>query len=179
MTKHTASRLAAAAALGLLLSGPAFAGDIPEWHPESSERLVKLPATYLKKSLEHDFAESALGTALRGTDGEIGFKAKTLQDLQNSIAKAEGDMRIELRHQFLHEKRAYVDMMSKRNELQRSRVRIQTRLLEDMLARMRPGSSGDSPAKQELIKRQDAARARYRDRCRKRRRKLRDGRDER
>ena len=161
MTMHIAPLWVAAAALGLLLSGPAFAGDIPEWHPESSERLVKLPATYLKKSLEHDFAESALGTALRGTDGEIGFKAKTLQDLQNSIAKAEGDMRIELRHQFLHEKRAYVDMMSKRNELQRSRVRIQTRLLEDMLARMRPGSSGDSPAKQELIKRQDAAKARF------------------
>src|SRR6201999_3236003 len=37
----------------------------------------------------------------------------------------------------------------------------QTRLLEDMLARMRPGSNGDSPAKQELIKRQDAARARF------------------
>lgn len=154
-------QLAAATALGLLLAfAPAFA-DVPEWRPESSERLVKLPATYLKKSLEHDFAESALGTALRGADSEIGLKAKTLGDLQNAIAKSEGDMRMEMRHQFLHEKRAYVDMMSRRNELQRARVRTQTRLLEDMLARMRPGVNGDSPMKQELIKRQDAARARF------------------
>jgi hypothetical protein len=155
-------RLAAATALGLLLAfAPAFADEVPEWHPESSERLVKLPATYLKKSLEHDFAESALGTALRGADSEIGLKSKTLGDLQNAIAKSDGDMRIEMRHQFLHEKRAYVDMMSHRNELQRARVRTQTRLLEDMLARMRPGVNGDSPMKQELIKRQDAARARF------------------
>lgn len=154
-------QLAAATALGLLLAfSPAFA-DVPEWHPESSERLVKLPATYLKKSLEHDFAESALGTALRGADSEIGLKAKTLGDLQGAIAKSDGEMRIEMRHQFLHEKRAYVDMMSRRNELQRARVRTQTRLLEDMLARMRPGVNGDSPMKQELMKRQDAARARF------------------
>ena len=151
----------AATAFGLLLSGPVLADETPDWHPESSERLVKLPATYLKKSLEHDFAESALGTALRGAEGDIGAKAKGLSDLQGAIAKSEGDMRIELRHQFLHEKRAYVDMMSKRNDLQRSRVRIQTRLLEDMLARMRPGVNGDSPVKQELMKRQDAARARF------------------
>lgn len=166
MTTHTASRArlrAGAAVLAVLLASaaPVFADDTPEWHPESSERLVKLPATYLKKSLEHDFAESALGTALRGADGEIGSKAKALTDLQSSIAKADGDMRIELRHQFLHEKRAYVDMMSKRNELQRRRVTIQTRLLEDMIARMRPGTAGESPARQELIKRQDAARARF------------------
>lgn len=154
-------QLAAATALGFLLAFTPALADVPEWHPESSERLVKLPATYLKKSLEHDFAESALGTALRGADSEIGLKAKTLSDLQGAIAKSEGEMRVEMRHQFLHEKRAYVDMMSRRNELQRARVRTQTRLLEDMLARMRPGVNGDSPMKQELIKRQDAARARF------------------
>lgn len=157
--------LAATALATVLAAAPSFAQDAgpsPEWHPDSSERLVKLPATYLKKSLEHDFQESSLGTALRGAEDEIGGKAKTLGDLQNAISKAaDGEMRIELRHQFLHEKRAYVDLMSRRNEMERKHVQIQTRLLEDMLARMRPGTNGDSPAKQELMKRQDAARQRF------------------
>ena len=164
--------LAAATALATIMAGalPAFADDAapasapamaPEWHPESSERLVKLPANYLKKSLDHDFAESALGTAIHSAEDEIGAKAKTLGDLQGAIAKSSGEMQIELRHQFLHEKRAYVDMMSQRNDLERKHVQIQTRLLEDLLTRMRPGTNGESPARQELIKRQDAARARF------------------
>lgn len=156
--------LVAATAIATIftVSAPSFADDpAPEWHPASSERLVKLPPTYLKKSLDRDFADSTLGAALRGTDDEIGGKAKTLNELQAAIAKADGDTRIELRHQFLHEKRAYVEMMSHRNELQRKRVQIQTRLLEDMIAKMRPGINGESPARQELMKRQDAARARF------------------
>src|ERR1700748_972449 len=142
--------LVAATAVATLfaVSAPCFADDpSPEWHPTSSERLVKLPPTYLKKSLDRDFAESTLGTALRSTDDEIGGKAKTLSELQAAIAKADGETRIELRHQFLHEKRAYVEMMSHRNELQRQHVQIQTRLLEDMIAKMRPGTNGDSPAR--------------------------------
>jgi hypothetical protein len=155
--------LLATTAIALALAGSAFADDgtPAEWHPASSERLVKLPPTYLKKSLDRDFAESSLGGALRGADEEIGGKAKTLGDLQSAIAKADGDMRMELRHQFLREKRAYVEIMSHRNDLQRKHVQIQTKLLEDMLARMRPEVNGDSPAKQELMKRQDAARQRF------------------
>ena len=149
--------------LAVSLGSPARADDgtPAEWHPASSERLVKLPPTYLKKSLDRDFAESSLGGALRGADEEIGAKAKTLTDLQAAIQKADGDMRMELRHQFLREKRAYVEMMSHRTEMERKHVQIQTRLLEDMLQRMRPDANGDSPAKQELIKRQDAARQRF------------------
>lgn len=161
--KPTLRTLAAATALAAVLgvSVAAMAQDAPEWHPESSERLVKLPATYMKKSLDRDFAESSLGSALQGANDEIGAKAKTLADLQGAIAKADGEMQMELRHQFLHEKRAYVDMMSKRNELQRKHVKIQTRLLEDMLARMRPAPGSDAPARVELIKRQEAARSRF------------------
>jgi hypothetical protein len=163
MLKSPLRGLVAATALtAIFAAAPSFAQEAtPEWHPESSERLVKLPPTYLKKSLDRNFAESSLGTALRGVDDEIGGKAKTLADLQKAIAKSDGETRIELRHQFLHEKRAYVEMMSKRNELQRKHVLIQTRLLEDLIAKMRPGSNGESPARQELMKRQDAARTRF------------------
>lgn len=146
----------------LALATPALSQDAdPDWHPESSERLVKLPANFLKKSLDRDFAESALGSALQGANEELGAKTRTLGDLQNAIGKADGEMRLELRHQFLHEKRSYVELMSRRNDLQRKHVAIQTRLLEDMLMRMRPEGRGESPMQRELIKRQDAARTRF------------------
>jgi hypothetical protein len=51
--------------------------------------------------------------------------------------------------------------MSRKNELERKHVAVQTRLLEDMLARMRPGNSGETVQHQELVKRQEAARARF------------------
>lgn len=148
--------------LMLAVAAPVGAQEAdPDWHPDSSERLVKLPATYLKKSLDRDFAESSLGSALQGANDELGAKAKSLADLQGAITRAEGETRLELRHQFLHEKRAYVELMSRRNELQRKHVAIQTRLLEDLLARMRPRAGEQSPVRMELIKRQDAARARF------------------
>jgi len=155
--------LAATAMASILSAGlPVGAQDAnPDWYPESSERLVKLPANYLKKSLDRDFAESALGTALQGANEEVGAKTKTLEDIQNAIARAEGEMKLELRHQFLHEKRAYVDLMARRNDLQQKHVKIQTRLLEDMIDRMRPEMGGMSNTRQELVKRQEAARTRF------------------
>jgi hypothetical protein len=155
--------LAAVSFAVLLTVSPPVLANVaePEWHPESSERLVKLPATYLKKSLDRDFAESALGNALQSANEELGAKTGTLAELQKAIGKSDGELRMEMRHQFLHEKRAYVELMARRNELQRKHVAIQTRLLEDMLARMRPGASGETPGRMELIKRQDAARTRF------------------
>lgn len=155
-------RAASVAVLALSLAGPAYAQEAaPDWHPDSSERLVKLPANYLRKSLDRDFAESALGSALQGANSELNSKAKSLSDLQGAISRADGELKIEMRHQFLHEKRSYVELMSKRNDLQRKHNRIQTRLLEDMLQRMRPLNGSMSPVREELIKKQEAARARF------------------
>ena len=39
--------------------------ELPSWSPTSSERLVKLPPSYLKRSLARDLAESQLGTAIK------------------------------------------------------------------------------------------------------------------
>jgi uncharacterized protein (UPF0303 family) len=163
---HDRPALQAAAGLAVLLvlagSPPAAAKEgEPDWRPQSSERLVKLPATYLKKSLDRDFAESALGTALQGADEEIGLKGKTLADLKGAINQADGEVRTELRHQFLAEKKAYLDLMSRKNTLQRKHAAIKVRLFDDMLQNMNQDKAGETPAKRELIKRQEAARTRF------------------
>ena len=155
-------RATSIAALTSILSVPAIAQEAtPDWHPVSSERLIKLPANYLRKSLDRDFAESALGSALQGANSELNNKARSLADLQGAINRSDGDLKIELRHQFLYEKRSYVELMSHRNDLQRKHVRIQVRLLEDMLDRMRPLKGSMSPVRENLIKKQEAARSRF------------------
>ncbi|MBM3571421.1 MAG: hypothetical protein FJX52_03535, partial [Alphaproteobacteria bacterium] len=68
---RSARPMVAAALLALLLATtpfarPARAADAgaPGWEPRVVERLVKLPGTHLKRAIDDDFANSALGGAL-------------------------------------------------------------------------------------------------------------------
>ncbi len=157
--------LAAALAGALMLAPPAPAwaqeGD-PSWRPAASERLVKLPARYLKKSLEHDFAQSELGLALRDLDTEIGFKSLTLGDLQAAIVVADGELRTELRHQFLGEKRAYIDMAARKLELRRKHLETRERLFERVLDKLGRDKASMTPARIRLVAQQEQARERFR-----------------
>ncbi len=148
---------------GLLLAGPGAANQAaaPSWTPQSSEKLVKLPATYLKKSIESDFAESTLGLAIAKTDENSGMKLQTLRDLRNAVEQAEGDVQTELRHQFLGEKRAYLDLVAERNRLQRSRLAVRRKLFERMLEKLDSRSAEMTKAKRQLVDKQTAARQRF------------------
>ena len=53
----------AALLLSLSATAPTLA-ETPNWRPSASERLVKLPGTYIKKAIDQDFQESPLATAL-------------------------------------------------------------------------------------------------------------------
>ena len=153
--------LAAALMTGTaLVSVPAAAA--PSWHPQSSERLVKLPPSYLKKSLDNDFAQSELGQALTGTEEKIGYKTGTLSDLQQAVEQADGEVRLDLRHQFLGEKRAYLQLMSERNEMRRKHLKTKRKLFDRMLKKLAEDEAvAGQPDRQELIKLQDAALERF------------------
>ena len=156
--------VSAAVVATLILAAPTLApaaqSDVT-WNPQPTERLVKLPASYLKKSLDYDFAKSGLGQAIRDIDQEVGFKMLTLGDLQAAVEHAEGEVRAELRHQFLAEKREYLELVSRKNELRRKHAETEKRLLERMLERMGFDKESLSPARAELIATQDAARERF------------------
>ena len=133
----------------------------PDWKPQASERLVKLPATYLKKSIDLDFQDSGLGKALRAAEEAVGLKSQTLKDLQGAIAKADGEVKTELRHQFLAEKRKFLELVSRKNEFQKKQLQTRQKLFERMLARLKEKHVGASPARRKLMERQSAARARF------------------
>lgn len=160
------SAAVAATAIALAMAGPTIARAAtapvdPTWRPEVSERLVKLPATYLKKSLDRDFARSGLGIAIQNLDDEIGFKSRTLGDLQGAIGKADGEVRTELRHQFLAEKRAYLDLVSRKHALRRKHVAAKKRVLEQLMGRIARDKAEMTPARAKLIEKQTAARQRF------------------
>ena len=170
ISKSTIGRSSRGLILGLALSVaatsavslPAFAsGGDPSWQPQASERLVKLPATYIKRSLEQDFTRSELGQALRDIDTEISFKAETLTDLQAAIEASDGEVRMDLRHQFLIEKREYIDLVTRKIELRRKALENKSGVLEKLMKRMGQEEASLTPVRRELIANQEAARARF------------------
>ena len=145
----------------VLIGGSSVAFSAPAWQPQSSERLVKLPPSYLKKSIDHDFQRSELGTAIQESEENISLKGNTLGDLQKAIDTADSDVLGELRHQFLSEKRNYLSMMSDRNDLRRKHLRTKKRLFDDMLNRLSQESGAMTPEREELIELQKAASERF------------------
>jgi hypothetical protein len=123
--------------------------------------LVKLPPSYLKKSLDRDLAESQLGTAIKTNNENIGHKGNTLSDLQRAIETSEGEMRLELRHQFLAEKRAYLDLMERQIDLDRKQAKTRLRLYDRMLKDFGSKKANKSASVKQLVEKQVLARDRF------------------
>ncbi len=148
-----------------ILAAPVTAATAPDdsasWSPKSSERLVKLPSTYLKKAIDQDFAKSSLAAALNDTSEEIKFKVKTLEDLRGAIERADGDLRTELQHQYLAEKRAYLTLVANHQTMRAKRAKTKIRVYERLLRKMRRNKGGLTPQRIALIEKQKQARSRF------------------
>lgn len=166
INRASPAALAAGVAFGVCLILALFVATsadaaTPNWQPSASERLVKLPASYLNKAVDRDFADSELGAAMKDTTSKIGLKVQTLKDLQAAINKAEGDVQIELKHQFLAEKQEYIKLMDAQHSLARKQAETKIKLFERLLEKMGMQERAMTPTKAELLKKQDAAQARF------------------
>ena len=133
----------------------------PQWNPQASEKFVKLPASYLKRSLDNDFVKSELGQAMRDIDAEIALKVQTLDDLKNAVESSDGQIQRDLRQNLVVEKKAYVDLVSQKIKYRRRHLTQKMSVLKDVLKRMGREEASLSPARLELIARQDDARDRF------------------
>jgi hypothetical protein len=159
-TTNTGHIIALALA-GAILTGPATAKNTATWSPSASEQLIKLPGDYLKKAVDNDFARSRLAAALVGLDKNIALKQQTLADLQAAIERADGDLRTELQHQFLEEKRNYIDMMKEHQDLRARRAKTKVRLYERLLSKLNRSQRAVTPQQAELLTKQNSARERF------------------
>ncbi len=143
-----------------VLALPAAASVYPEdtaWNPVASERLIKLPGSYLKKAVENDFRGSGLAASIRDTESLIDFKAETLADLQGAIEQSDGELKIELQHQFLAEKRDYLELVGRHQDLRRKQMTTKQRLYRKLLAKLGRQKNAMTPGRQALIEKQVAA----------------------
>jgi len=147
------------------VASPSFAKSAaqgPNWSPSVTDRLVKLPQSHLKKSLDRDFARSPLADAITSADEEIKLKTRTLDDLRVAADQADGELQIELRHQLLAEKHGYLKLVKKHQDLRRRHLEKRKRIYARILEKHLRAKGGGSPEKIELIQRQQEAHARFR-----------------
>lgn len=141
--------------------GMAAATDAATWRPVASEKLVKLPATYLKKSLDHDFAKSALAAAIADADANLGLKGQTLGDLRAAIEQSSGELAVELRHQLLTQKQEFIQLMKRKSELRRRHLQTRQKFLEGLLNKVNQLATKMTPARAQLVTAQESARERF------------------
>jgi len=141
--------------------GTAHAG-LPDtaWKSSVTERLVRLPSASLKKALDKDFSGSPLAEALRDNESEIGLKLRTLNDLQAAIDQAKGDIQIELKHQFLAEKKAYLGLVQEQQRMRSQHLRTRVKVYQRLLRKLDRQNGAKTPGQTALLQRQSAARAR-------------------
>lgn len=145
------------------IAPPAEAATDPKaatWNPVASERLVKLPGAYLRRAIANDFAGSGLAASIRDVEGLMSLKAQTLTDLQNAVEQAEGDLQIELQHQFLAEKRDYLELAGRHQDLRRQQMTVKQRLFRRLLSKLDRETGAMTPERQALVEKQDQARER-------------------
>ena len=155
--------------LGLLLflglSSPSIsktATDNSNWAPTSSERLIKLPPNYLKKSIDRDFEKSGLANALYQNQDSISLKIETLRDIQSSIGQTDdAELKIELRHQYLAEKQAYLELVAKDQKFRRKRTETKLKLYEKLLKGLNRKKKSLTPQKARLLEQQIKAKKRF------------------
>lgn len=151
-----------ALALAVLASGPALAQGGSDWSPQVSERLMKLPGDHLRRAVDSDFARSPLAQRMAELDEQISRKRHSLGDLQRASERASDPRtRIELQHEFLHEKRTFLFLMQEKQDLRRQRAEKKLALYEGLLDRVTRKRRAETPQQAAIVANQTAARERF------------------
>ena len=107
-----------------------------DWQPMPGEQLIKLPAPIMAKAIDRDFLASPLAAELDNSQENVASIQKGLGDIQTEIKSSTGDDKVELQHQFLEQKSAYLDEMEHRQELKieavSTRIEIYNQVLDEL-----------------------------------------------
>ena len=131
------------------------------WNPVASEKLTKLPGSYLKKAIENDFSNSGLAAAIREVETSMGLKTQTLADLQGAIEQSSGELKIDLQHQFLAEKREFLELVGRHQDLRREQMTTKMRLYERLLGKISRDDATMTPMRRALVEKQEQAKRRF------------------
>lgn len=145
----------------LMLSLASASVMAADWQPISSERLIKLPANIMERALEHDFQSSALASKIKHVDQRLEANQTDLATLQQAIKQVKGDEQVELRHQFLEQKSAYIDEMEARQSFRRDELKTRILVYQNLLNELQADARrAQEPVSNAVREQQKAARQR-------------------
>jgi hypothetical protein len=150
-----------AAAIVSHTASTAAARENVSWSPRVTERLVKLPGNFVKKAVENDFARSGLAEELANVADQMNIKRETLIELKEAIESAEGELRLELEHQLVSEKRSFINLMRDHQKIRRKKTETKIRLYSGLLKKLKNTENSATPGASALMQRQKAAKQRF------------------
>ena len=144
----------------VLIAAPASAASTA-WQPVASEKLIQLPAGYMEKAIEKDFRDSPLASQLSAADSEAARQAKRMTQLNQQIGESQGADNIELRHQFLAAKSAYLDAVEQQQSLEKQALATRAKIYQQVLDTMnKDRRRAQDPVGREVLVQQQRARER-------------------
>jgi len=151
--------IAAATGFALLATGPALASTGQGWQPQISEKILVLPQKHLERAVQRDFAASPLASNMLDIDRQIASEVTNIQSLSENQHLYEGDAAIEVKHQVLAGKRAYIGLMGDQIALKRKKLETQLHLYRH-LARTARRNASNSESQREIVAAIDTAQQR-------------------
>ena len=156
---HRPFMMAAFTGIALTLSGAALASSPPGWQPQISEKILVLPQKQLERAIQRDFAASPLASDMMNVDQQIASEVTNIQSLSANQHLYEGEAAIEVKHQVLAAKRAYIGLMGEQIGMKRKKLQTKLRLYRH-LARTARRNDSNLAERREITAAIDAAQQR-------------------
>ena len=151
--------MAAMTGISLTLSGQALASSPPGWQPQISEKVLVLPQKQLERAIQRDFAASPLANDMMNVDQQIASEVTNIHSLSENQHLYEGEAAIEVKHQVLAAKRAYIGLMGEQISMKRKKLETKLRLYQH-LTRTARRNDGDLAERRGITAAIDAAQQR-------------------
>ena len=151
--------IAAMTGISLTLSGQALASSPPGWQPQISEKVLVLPQKQLERAIQRDFAASPLANDMMNVDQQIASEVTNIHSLSENQHLYEGEAAIEVKHQVLAAKRAYIGLMGEQIGMKRKKLETKLRLYQH-LTRTARRNDGNLAEQREITAAIDAAQQR-------------------
>ena len=117
----------------------AVTNDEVDWQPTVSEKLIRMPAKYLDETIERNFQQSSLASAIHALDTQIDLEVLRMKESHQTVA----DMDInndehtkEMRYQFLTAKSNYLGLLHEKQQLKATWARPGTPLFSAINRRL-------------------------------------------
>jgi hypothetical protein len=124
--------IAALTGIAMTLCGPALASNPPGWQPQISEKILVLPQKQLERAIQRDFAASSLASDMMNVDKQIASEVTNIQSLSENQHLYEGETALEVKHQVLAAKRAYIGLMGEQIGMKRKKLETKLRLYQNL-----------------------------------------------